>query len=65
MNEIDIIDLDEPSLSFGAALKQNVSYIKIMKQKFRKNLNLKNQKLIKKKLLKKKIISVTSSLKMK
>ena len=26
MNDIDFIDFDEPTLSFGAALKQNVSY---------------------------------------
>ena len=25
MNDIDFIDFDEPTLSFGAALKQNVS----------------------------------------
>ena len=25
MNEIDFIDFDEPVISFGAALKQNVS----------------------------------------
>ena len=25
MNDLDFIDFDEPTLSFGAALKQNVS----------------------------------------
>lgn len=29
MNQIDLIDFDEPTISFGAALKQNVIIINL------------------------------------
>lgn len=59
MNEIDFIDFDEPTLSFGAALKQGVIITLFISNLYRTKINLISKELYQNNLFQIQIMSVT------